>query len=294
MTDHQEALRLIAAREPLRAWGPGVVDLPWADPVFSERMLRVHLDQSHELASRRLDTIVRQVDRMVEWLGLDAIAAGVARMGSIAPALSLLDLTCGPGLVAREFGSRGVSVTGVDVSPAAIRHAVEITAGLPCIFMESDVREVPLPVAEFDAAIYLYGQSGVTRPDDLREILARVRRSLRPGAPLLLEVRDAAMVDRRPASSWWAGGDSLFSADHHVVMTERGWDADANATVQRHYVLDVETGELSVYGVTERAFEQAELAGVLSDAGFPIVELHPGWDGLAFEESPNWLLAIGR
>ena len=59
---HRDALRAIAAREPLRAWGPGLEDLPWGDPAFSERMLSEHLTQDHELASRRLDTIDRQVE----------------------------------------------------------------------------------------------------------------------------------------------------------------------------------------------------------------------------------------
>jgi SAM-dependent methyltransferase len=278
---HREALRRIADRPPLRAWGPDVVDLPWGDPEFSERMLREHLDQSHELASRRLDTIERQTGCLLDWLG-------------IGPGAVLLDMTCGPGLVATSFARRGISILGVDVSPAAIRHAMAITAGMPCKFIEADVREVQLPLAEFDAAIYMYGQSGVTRPDDLREILFRVRRALRPEAPLLLEIRSAAGVDRLAASSWWAAADDLFGREAHVVLTERGWDPDACATVERHFVLDVETGQLSVYGVTERAFEPAELETILKGAGFPRVEFHPGWDGLDFERASDWLVAIGR
>ena len=281
MADHRDALRRIATRQPLRAWGDGVADLPWGDPEFSERMLREHLDQTHDLASRRLNTIERQTQLLIEWL-------------EIGPGSALLDVTCGPGLVAAAFARRGISVTGVDISPAAIRHAIEITAGMPCIFVEADIREVPLPVAEFDAAIYLYGQSGVTRPDELREILFRVRRALRPGAPLLLEVRNAATVDRSPDTRWTAGADDLFGRDAHIVLTERGWDPDARATVERHFVLDVEPGTLSVFGVTERAFETEEVAAVLAEVGFPRVETHPGWDGLEFDRATDWLVAMGR
>jgi len=54
-------------------------------------------------------------------------------------------------------------------------------------------------------AIYLYGQGGVPRPEDQREILTRVRRALRHGAPLVLELRDAASVDRGSDTRWWAG-----------------------------------------------------------------------------------------
>jgi SAM-dependent methyltransferase len=258
-----------------------VDDLPWGNPDFSERMLREHLTQEHELASRRLDTINRQVELLRKWLGLEAGA-------------SLLDMTCGPGLVARAIARHGISVTGVDIGPAAIRHAVEITGGLPCIFIEADAREVPLPVAQFDAAIYLYGQPGVSRPEDQREILTRIRRSLRVGAPLVLEVRDAASVERRPEMRWWTGSRGLFGRDTHLVLTERIWDSDARASVERDIVLDIETGALTTFGVTERAYEPDEIADVLAHAGFPTVEFHRGWDGLDFDGSTDWLVAIGR
>ena len=278
---HRDALRVIAAREPLRAWGPGVDDLPWGDPEFSERMLSEHLTQDHELASRRLDTIDRQVELLLGWLGLES-------------GQSLLDMTCGPGLVARAFARHGIAVTGVDIAPAAIRHAIEITGGLPCIFIEADAREVPLPVAEFDAAIYLYGQPGVPVPEDQREILTRMRRSLRPGAPIVLEVRDAASVDRRPEIRWWTGSRGLFGRDEKLVLTERIWDEDARATVERDIVLDIETGALTTFGVTERAYETDEVEALLAGAGFPTVEFHRGWDGLDFDDSASWMVAIGR
>src|ERR1035437_125831 len=103
-------------------------------------MLGEHLTQDHELASRRLDTIDGQVEMLLGWLGLG-------------PGQSLLDMPGGPGLGARAFARRGVAVTGVDIAAAAIRHAIEITDGLPCTFIEADAREVPLPVAEFDAGL---------------------------------------------------------------------------------------------------------------------------------------------
>jgi SAM-dependent methyltransferase len=278
---HQDALRAIAAREPLRAWGAGVDDLPWGDPEFSERMLGEHLTQDHELASRRLDTIDHQVELLHGWLGLKS-------------GQSLLDMTCGPGLVARAFARHGIAVTGVDIAPAAIRHAIEITGGLPCVFIEADAREVPLPVAEFDAAIYLYGQPGVPKPDDQREILTRIRRALRPGAPIVLEVRDAASVDRRPQMRWWTGSRSLFGRNDHLVLTERIWDEEARTTVERDIVLDVETGAMSTFGVTERAYETDEVEALLAGVGFASVEFHPAWDGLEFDDSASWMVAIGR
>ena len=52
----------LVSRDPRpAAWAEGD-NIPWNDPAFSERMLREHLSQDHDLASRRLATIDRQVD----------------------------------------------------------------------------------------------------------------------------------------------------------------------------------------------------------------------------------------
>jgi SAM-dependent methyltransferase len=278
---YRESLRRIADRAPLRAWAPDMTDLPWGDPAFSERMLLEHLSQDHELASRKLDTIDHQVERLVDWLG---IGAGDA----------VLDVTCGPGLFARTFARRGIAVTGVDIAPAAIRHAREITAGMDCTFIESDVRSVELPEQAFDGAVYLYGQCEVARPDDLTAILSRVRRALRPGARLAVEARVASAIARSTGTAWHAGSDGLFGPGVQLVLTERGWDDRARATVERHHVLAVDTGAINVIGATARALEPTELASIFAEAGFPSVELHPGWDGLEFDASPDWLVAIGR
>ena len=275
MNEHRDSLRRIAAREPLRAWAPDVVDLPWADPAFSERMLLEHLSQDHDLASRRLETIESQVERLLDWLGLR-------------PGNSLLDLTCGPGLFARAFARRGIEVTGVDIAPAAIRHAREITAGLPCTFVQADVREVDLPEAAFDAAVYLYGQCEVARPDDLAAVLGRARRAMRSGAPLALEARVASAIGRSTGTAWHTGVDGLFGPGVQLVLTERGWDPEARATVERHHILAAETGELRIIGATARALEQPELEAILVGAGFPAVDFHPGWDGLAFDAAADW------
>ncbi len=274
-------IETVRNRRPLTAWAPGLADLPWGDPAFSERMLREHLDQRHDHASRRVDTIGAQAGWMVDWLGL-------------APGARLLDLTCGPGLFARAFAERGIAVTGVDIAPAAIRHARELTAGLPCTFIEGDVRVVDLEPGGFDAAIYLYGQYELLNPDDATAVLARLRTALRPGAPLAVEIREPSRIDRTPRTGWWASADDVYGSGPHLVLAEHGWDAAAGATVDRYHVISEDGAALTVFGVTERVLEAGALASELSRAGFPDARVRPGWDGLPFEASADWVVVVAR
>jgi len=269
--------RALDGAPPLRAWGPDTVDLPWSDADFSERMLAEHLDQDHDAASRRLGIVEQQVTWLAGHLSLGA--------GS-----SLLDLACGPGLHARGFGQLGVAVTGVDVAPAAIREARARCVGLPCTFVRADIREFAVEPASFDAAIVLYGQLAVARPDDVPTILTRIRRALRPGGRLALELADVARLDRSLSRTVTSGSGGLWGEGEHVIVHERAWDDDAEAIVERHHVLDVSTGRVERYGVSERAYDEALLGELLGAEGFRNLARDDSWLEIAPDVLSDWIL----
>ena len=183
------ALRRIYDRpQPAVPWRDGA-NLPWDDPDFSRRMLAQHLDQSHGAASRRLPEIRAQVQRLTEWLGL-------------APGMHLLDVTCGPGLYAAEFARQGVHVTGIDFGPASLEYAAKLCADLPCEFVFGDVRQMDFAGRDFDAAIYLYGQSTVLKPAESADVLGRIRAALKPGGRVALEILNDDLFDKKN-STWW-------------------------------------------------------------------------------------------
>ena len=86
--------------------------IPWNDPVFSARMLREHLSQAHDAASRRFETI----DKHVAWIHRTILAGRPAK---------ILDLGCGPGLYASRLARLGHTCAGIDFSPASIAYARE-------------------------------------------------------------------------------------------------------------------------------------------------------------------------
>src|SRR5579864_4035014 len=84
-------------------------ELDWGSPEYARRLLREHLDQSHDGASRRRSVIAAQVRRLRRLLP--------------PPPGRILDAGCGPGLYAVPLAAAGHDVTGIDVSAAALRHA---------------------------------------------------------------------------------------------------------------------------------------------------------------------------
>jgi len=277
----EAALRAIyARRQPPVPWEDGE-NLPWNDPEFSARMLKEHLDQSHNAASRRMPEIRAMVPVMMDWLGL--------RSGS-----RLLDVTCGPGLYAAEFARQGVQVTGIDFGPASLAYARRHCEGLNCQFIESDVRAMKFDGAEFDAAIYIYGQPTVLRPVEFEDVLRRIRRALRPGGKLLLEILDYEQFDKRDTDWWYTDRGGLWGDFPYLHLGERRWDPEKQAATERFYVVNLDSGEMQSYGLSDQAYTAAQMEGFLSRAGFGEMQIHPNWDGLALKDAPEWVVYVAR
>ena len=71
------------------------------------------------------------------------------------PGDSIVDLGCGPGVVAEFLSSHGASVHGVDLHPKAVAMARRVNAGNPrCTFQVGDASSVPnLANGSFDKAV---------------------------------------------------------------------------------------------------------------------------------------------
>jgi len=265
-------------------------NFPWNDPAFSQRMLREHLDQSHGAASRRQEEILRQVDWLWHKLSL--------REGS-----RVLDVTCGPGLYALELARRGCVVHGVDFSPASIRHARQTAAeaGLAerCTFELGDVRVMDVPAEHFEAALFLYGQLAVFSPAEAADLLRRCAQALRPpaegpGGRLAVELLDFDRIDKTEGT-WWFTDDSGLWGDYPFLhLGERRWYPEQQLSLEQYHILNLETGELQEYALTDRAYPIPAMRAMLRQAGFGRVAAYPAWDGLDLYDAPEWVLYLAK
>lgn len=276
--------RIYRRPEKPTAWENGG-NLPWNDPDFSRRMLREHLDESHGAASRRSAERVLQVDWLWQKLKL-------------APGSRVLDLTCGPGLYAVALAERGCRVTGVDFSPASIAHARTLAASRgvadACTFVEGDVRAFVPEAGAYDAALIIYGQLAVFSRADAGALLDKLATALRPGGRACVELLDQERVDKK-ASTWWYTDDSgLWGDAPFLHLGERQWDADAAMSLERFYVMHLETGAFDEVLLCDQSYAPGEMVAKMERAGFAGADVYAAWDGLALSDAAEWVVYVAR
>ena len=90
---------------------------------------------------------------------------------------SVLDVCCGPGVVAARAAERGAKSTGLDFSEPMVRVARQRHPGIE--FVHGDAQNLRFADATWDAVVMNFGILHLPEPD---RALAEARRVLRPGA----------------------------------------------------------------------------------------------------------------
>ena len=259
----------VIQRSPkLEPWVEGE-KIPWNNPGFSRRMLREHLSQEHDLASRRSITIQKHVD----WIHREILHSQPGR---------ILDLGCGPGLYSSRLAELGHACTGVDFSPASIEYAREYAqkARLSCLYQFEDVRKFDFD-SGYDLVMFIYGEFNVFNPRDSELILKKSQAALQPGGSLLLEVHTFNVVHRMgvETSSWYSADSGLFSDRPHLCLQENFWDEAQSVATLRYFIVDAQTGQVTRYASSTQAYTRDQYLDLLKASGFHEIEIFPALSG---------------
>lgn len=251
-------------------WSEGD-NIPWNEPGFSARMLKEHLSQAHDMASRRSGTVARHV----EWIAREVLGPAPARV---------LDLGCGPGLYLQALAGQGYECRGIDFSPASIAYARQQAAevGLAIEYEQADLRVAGFgPDGQLDAVMLIFGELNVFAPEDARKILAKACAALKRGGRLVLEPATEATVRKIGAEApvWWSSQSGLFGDRPHLMLTESFWDEQGRTATKRYYRVETETGAVTRWASSQQAYSEDEYRTLLAECGFGKEQFYPALAG---------------
>ena len=249
-------------------WSEGE-KIPWDEPGFSERMLKEHLSQEHDAASRRSE----KIDAHVDWIHRDLLGKRPS---------SVLDLGCGPGLYASRLARLGHTCKGIDFSPASIAYAREEAEkdGLTCTYVHQDIRTADYGIG-FDLVMFIFGEFNAFHPDGVKTILRKACDALADGGVLLLEVSKFEALEEwgKSGSSWYTFPTGLFSARPHLYLEENFWNEEQSVAVRRFYIVDAESGEVTPHAMGTQAYTDEEYRELLERCGFEDIVFHSSLPG---------------
>jgi SAM-dependent methyltransferase len=248
-----------------KPWAEGE-KIPWNDPAFSQRMLKEHLSQKHDAASRRTPTLKKHVD----WIHSFVLNGRPSR---------ILDLGCGPGLYVARLSALGHACHGIDFSPASIEYAVKHSPE-NCTYTLGDIRSTDFGYA-YDLVMLIFGEFNVFKPEDAKLVLRKACAALNPGGKLLLEVStfDAIFEIGNQPATWYSAENELFADAPHLCLMESFWDDESSVAIERYYIVDATSGEVTRHSASSQAYENAQLLEMLKEADFHTSKLFPSLTG---------------
>lgn len=262
-----------------KPWAEGE-KIPWNDPAFSQRMLKEHLSQKHDAASRRTPTLKKHVD----WIHSFVLEKKPSR---------ILDLGCGPGLYTARLSALGHACHGIDFGPASIAYAVK-HAPANCTYTLGDIRSTDFD-SGYDLVMLIFGEFNVFKPEEAKSILQKAYTALNPGGKLLLEVStfDTIYEIGNQPATWYSAENELFADAPHLCLMESFWDDERFVASERYYIVDVASGEVTRHSASSQAYENAQLLEMIKEAGFRTSDLFSSLTG-KLEELSEMMVVLAH
>ena len=253
----------------------------WTSSHISKQMLRAHLDPESDRASRRTNII----DSTVAWIDSHLVLKGK----------KLCDLGCGPGLYAMRFHAKGASVTGIDFSPIALKHAATEAseACMPIDYVEGDYLDAAFP-EETDVFTLIFNDYCALSPSQRSLLLLGIKASLVPGGYLVMDVygvgdferfEEKQLVEKRLMNGFWADGEYVGFLNAQRYFDEK-------ITLERYLIIESDR-HWQIYNWLQY-YSPKSLESELREAGFEIEKIAGSLNGETLHRQSTNIGVIAR
>ena len=205
------------------------------------------------------------------------------------PALSILDLGCGTGLLCNAYAALGHRVTGVDPAQAMLNVARQKPHGPGIVWVHSTGQEFQ-SVQRFDLILMTgHAFQVLLERDDRRAVFDTVRQHLAPGGVFVFE-------SRNPGIDWatrWNTDLNLNTAAGPVLSSRRIlWQSGNRIGFETRYVF----ADQALVSVSELVFpSDAEIRIDLAACGLRVCQFFGGWaqEEFSSERSAEMVFVVG-
>ncbi|EOT40250.1 MULTISPECIES: class I SAM-dependent methyltransferase [Enterococcus] len=248
-------------------------DAIWLDLHISHQLLKAHLDQTTDGASRKKLFISDSVN----W---------IASLMKDAPNSSLLDLGCGPGLYAEKLALKGYAITGIDFSAASITYALASAKKkkLTIQYFLGNYVDYDFATASYDCVLLIYCDLGVFSPAARKQLFRKIYQLLKPGGLFIFDVFTSKYYQSFGDSTAWeieVGG--FWSRKKCLHLQKNQHYVNTNTYLESHYL--IYPNHYKEFFIWDTVFTPTELKNELHQIGFSSSTVFGDVAGASYDEA---------
>lgn len=228
----------------------------WTDEHIAKELLKCHLDESIDGASRKLE----KRSKILEFINK-----------SINKNSKILDLGCGPGLFDFELAKFGHRILGIDFNSESIDYALKNKKSnnieYRCEnYLESDFTE------KYDVALMIYCDFGALIPSEQKILLKNVYDSLEQGGFFIFDVfKTDVMISRKELNNWnISDGNDFWSKDPYILLQEVKIFNEASAVGERYFIVNQKKATSKEFILWNQYYSKNSIRKLMTENGFDV------------------------
>jgi len=254
----------------------------WTDEHTSEQMLKFHLNEDIDVASRNAAFI----NRSVEWM---------ASYFEIGAGTKIADFGCGPGLYTTRLARMQADVVGIDFSKRSIEYAQEVAMkeGLSIQYINQNYLEFETD-EHFDLILMIMCDFCALSPTQRKAMLSKFHTLLESEGAVLLDVYSLNAFEQREETA-------LYEAN----LLKGFWSPNKYYGFQNTFKYEKEKVVLDKYTIIEadrtrtiynwfQYFSPETLEREFVECGFTIEQLFSDVAGMPFDSKANEFAVVAK
>jgi len=256
-------------------YSPGS-DIFWQDEYISEKILQTHLDFTSERASKKIETIEREVEFITEKANMES-------------GHKIIDLGCGPGLYCERFYKTSHNVTGVDFSARSIDYAVNSASGknMKILYLNENYLELDYE-NEFDLIYLIFFDFGTFSMDNTHKLLEIISRMLKKGGQFVFDVRTLSDLEIPHDNNWYVEENGFWGPGTNLIL-EQYHKYEKNETLLYQITSISESEEVKVYRIYENFYSVDKIKDLLKEHVLIITDVYEDLTGKKLDENSKRL-----
>lgn len=249
----------------------------WTDEHISKELLKCHLDDFSDGASRKPGKREKILNFLSE---------------NIKPRSKILDLGCGPGLIDFELGKMGHKILGVDFNIESINYAInnKKLENIEYICKNYLTEKID---GKYDVVLMIYCDFGALIPDEQKILFEKIHNLLKDDGIFIFDVFKSSEIDDNKSiknfKQWdFLTGDDFWSKEAYLFLEETKVFKEENVVGRRYFVIDQKSPRGKEFILWDQYYDKNSIEKVLSENKLKIKKIN---DNLLDNENVMFIIS---